>query len=272
MMQPRTSTSRQPGRSAERASALDSRLRSGLAAAHAKALHRPVPPVYFDDDGYICEDNSHIPEAEVHFPILSYWHGALYAHYRAQGRRVCVLADMLVLVDRGVGAAAVVPDVVVAFDVEPGDRSSYKVWQEPKAPDLVLEVLSKKTWRTDVLHKPDLYADLGVREYWIFDPRGVRRGGPVLEGWGLRAGAEHEPLPSSTAGGSHSVLLELDLVPDGNNLWLRDPATGEVLPDQTRAMELREQAERGRRNEKAKRQAVEAENAELRAELHRLQS
>ena len=211
-------------------------------------------------------------EAEVHFPILSYWHGALYAHYRAQGRRVCVLADMLVLVDRGVGAAAVVPDVVVAFDVEPGDRSSYKVWQEPKAPDLVLEVLSKKTWRTDVLHKPDLYADLGVREYWIFDPRGVRRGGPVLEGWGLRAGAEHEPLPSSTAGGSHSVLLELDLVPDGNNLWLRDPATGEVLPDQTRAMELREQAERGRRNEKAKRQAVEAENAELRAELHRLQS
>jgi len=30
------------------------RLRPGLAAMHAKALHRLVPPVYFDDDGYVC--------------------------------------------------------------------------------------------------------------------------------------------------------------------------------------------------------------------------
>lgn len=199
-----------------------------------------------------------MPEAEVHFPILSYWHGALYAHYGARGRGVCVLADMLLLVDRDVGRAAVVPDVIVAFDVEPGDRLSYKVWQEPKAPDLVLEVLSADTWRTDVLHKPGLYADLGVREYWIFDPRGIRRGGPPLEGLSLPAGVERQPLPASADGGWHSELLGLDLVPEGRNLWLRDPATGEILPDHAGALAQRDRAE--------------AENAKLRAEIRALRS
>ena len=231
-----------------------------------------MPPVYFDDDGYICEDNSPMPESETHFPILSYWHGALYARYKAQARRVCVLADLLLLVDRDVGTAAVVPDVAVAFDVDPGDRLSFKVWEEPKAPDLVLEVLSKRTWRVDVFHKPDLYADLGVKEYWIFDPRGIRRGGPALEGWRLRAGGVHEPLPLLATGSGHSELLGLEIVPDGRNVWLRDPKTGEVLPDHARALELREQAERARSDETAAREALEAENAKLREEIRKLRS
>ncbi len=194
------------------------RLRPGLAAMHADALHRLVPPVYFDDDGYVCEDDSHMPESEVHFPIVSYWHGALYGHYRPRGRLVCVLGDHLLLVDREVGTAAVVPDVMVAFDVEPGDRLSYKVWREPKPPDVVLEVLSGDTWRVDVFKKPALYADLGVREYWIFDPRGIRRGGPQLEGWRLGAQGDHEPLASMGDGGWHSELLGLDLVPEGKSV------------------------------------------------------
>lgn len=232
---------------------------------HAGALHRLVAPVYFDDDGYVAEDNSHMPESEVHFPIVSYWHGALYGHCRSRGRLVCVLADHLLLVDRDVGTAAVVPDVMGAFDVEPGDRLSYKVWNEPKAPDLVLEVLSGETWRVDVFRKPDLYADLGVEEYWIFDPRRVRRGGPQLEGWRLRSGGEHEPLPEAGSGGWRSEQLGLDLVPEGRMLRLRDPGTGLVLPDHAEAMEERDHAEAGR-------QRVEEENAKLRTEIGQLRS
>lgn len=248
------------------------RLRPGLAATHAKALHRLVPPVYFDEDGYVREDNSHMPESEVHFPIVSYWHGALYGHYRSRGRLVCVLADHLLLVDREVGTAAVVPDVMVAFDVEPGDRLSYKVWQEPKAPDLVLEVLSGDTWRVDVFKKPALYADLGVREYWIFDPRGQRRGGPPLEGWRLRAQGNHEPLASIGDGGWHSELLGLDLVPEGKNVWLRDPETGRLFPDHASAMEGRDRAEAEQRRAEAERRHALEENARLRAEIRRLRS
>ena len=261
-----------------------SRCRSGLAVIHAKALHRLVSPVHFDDDGYVCNDNSHVPES--HFPIMSYWHGALHGHYRSRGRLVCVLADHLLLVDREVGTAAVVPDVMVAFDVEPGDRLSYKVWQEPKAPDLVLEVLSGDTWQVDVYKKPALYADLGVREYWIFDPRGIRRGGPPLEGWRLRAQGNHEPLAATGDGGWHSRLLGLDLVPEGKSVWLRDPETGCLLPDHAGAMESRDRAEAElqraeterqraeteRQRAEAERQRVLEENARLRAEIRQLRS
>ncbi|MDE0422718.1 MAG: Uma2 family endonuclease [Gammaproteobacteria bacterium] len=247
-----------------------SRRRPGLAAMHAKALHRLVPPVYFDDDGYVCKDNSHVPES--HFPIVSYWHGALYGHYRSRGRLVCVLADHLLLIDREVGTAVVVPDVMVAFDVEPGERLSYKAWQEPKAPDLVLEVLSGDTWRVDVFKKPALYADLGVREYWIFDPGGERRGGPRLEGWRLRAQGNHEPLASKGDGGWHSELLGLDLVPEGKSVWLRDPETGRLLPDHAGAMASRDRAEAERERAEAERERVLGENARLRAEIRRFRS
>ena len=170
-----------------------------------------------------------MPESEVHFPLLAYWHAALYAHYRRLGRRVCVLADMLLLVEAESPSATVVPDVMVIFDREPGDRTSYKPWEEGKAPDLVLEVLSAATWRTDVYSKPSLYADLGVREYWTFDPRRIRQDAPPLEGWQLaRRGGHRKPLPQSI-GRWHSPLLGLDLVPEGRHLWLQDPATGETL-------------------------------------------
>jgi Uma2 family endonuclease len=38
------------------------------------------------------------------------------------------------------------------------------------APDLVMEVLSPGTAYYDLRHKKDVYAEHGVREYWIVDP------------------------------------------------------------------------------------------------------
>ncbi|HEY0512240.1 MAG TPA: Uma2 family endonuclease [Thermoanaerobaculia bacterium] len=39
------------------------------------------------------------------------------------------------------------------------------------APDLVLEVLSPSNWLTDRREKFQLYAEAGVREYWVADPK-----------------------------------------------------------------------------------------------------
>ena len=40
------------------------------------------------------------------------------------------------------------------------------------APDLVVEILSPSTASRDQVHKLNLYAEAGVREYWIVDPAG----------------------------------------------------------------------------------------------------
>lgn len=42
------------------------------------------------------------------------------------------------------------------------------------APDLIIEVVSPGSRRMDYVRKPGLYADAGVREYWIVDPEKQR--------------------------------------------------------------------------------------------------
>lgn len=69
-------------------------------------------------------------------------------------------------------------------------------------PDLVMEVLSPGTWRTDRLEKMVEYAQAGVGEYWIADPEArtievfvLREGAYVLlDKWGPRETAKSELL------------------------------------------------------------------------------
>ena len=51
-------------------------------------------------------------------------------------------------------------------------RDSYRLWNEPKGPDFVLEVTSASTRREDERRKREVYASLGVAEYFLYDPRG----------------------------------------------------------------------------------------------------
>ena len=64
----------------------------------------------------------------------------------------------------------VAPDVMVFPDL-PGDYPAphYKIWEDG-VPALVVEVLSKSTWKDDVGVKKDAYQAMVIREYWIFNP------------------------------------------------------------------------------------------------------
>ena len=52
------------------------------------------------------------------------------------------------------------------------ERQSYRLWEEPRGPDFVLEVTSRRTWREDQGRKRKQYEMLGVPEYWQYDPTG----------------------------------------------------------------------------------------------------
>ena len=106
------------------------------------------------------------------------------------------------------------------------------MWEEGKGPDFVLEVASPSTWREDVGPKRSIYARLGVKEYFLYDPTGEHLT-PRLQGYRLVEG-EYERLTAvesidRTLTMSSEVLgLELR-AKGGGEMRFHDPATGEDL-------------------------------------------
>src|SRR5262249_13089291 len=102
-------------------------------------------------------------------------------------------------------------------------RDSYKTWEEGgKLPDVIFEFTSRKTHREDTHTKRPLYEQvLKVPEYFLFDPTGDYLS-PRLQGFRLVEGA-YVPL-ELVAGRLSSEQLQLELVQEGENLYLYDPA------------------------------------------------
>jgi Putative restriction endonuclease len=67
----------------------------------------------------------------------------------------------------------VAPDVMVIFNVAGGGRDNYKIWEEGEVPSVIFEVTSKGTKGEDETFKHLLCEQIGVREYWRFDPKGA---------------------------------------------------------------------------------------------------
>ena len=93
---------------------------------------------------------------EGHWTAQSVWHGdavmqaamALRHHFRGR-EDVLVAMELVIYYKRGDNTARLQPDVQVVFGVGRGDRGTYKVWEEGKAPDFVLEVASPSTAEND---------------------------------------------------------------------------------------------------------------------------
>ena len=100
---------------------------------------------------------------------------------------------------------------------------SYKVWEEGKGPDFVLEVASPNTWKEDVERKPGVYAGLGVSEYFLFDPRAEYLT-PRLRGYRLVDGA-YERLRAV-----ESIDRTLDAVERGAGAGASGEGRGDTLP------------------------------------------
>ena len=126
------------------------------------------------------------------------------------------------------------PDLLVAFDVDPEiyrANNGYVSSEQGKPPDLVLEVASFSTARTDLNEKRDYYAELGIPEYWRFDRTGEFHGAR-LAGERLVAGEyvaiEIDELPDGSLQG-FSPVLNLYLRWEDSELVFYDPATNRPI-------------------------------------------
>jgi hypothetical protein len=89
-----------------------------------------------------------------------------------QGQQALVLGNQFLYYEQGNLRKRVAPDVFVVFGVAPGGRDNYKIWEEGAVPSVVFEMTSPSTRKEDEGEKKILYAQLGVAEYWQFDPQG----------------------------------------------------------------------------------------------------
>lgn len=103
------------------------------------------------------------------------------------------------------------PDLMVIQGVKQMDRARYNLWEEGKAPSVIFEITSGETWMEDLVNKSALYMNLGVKEYFIFDPYGEFLQSFVI---GLRLvekDGQHEYLPITPDKNGRLVSDELDV-------------------------------------------------------------
>ena len=193
----------------------------------------------------------------------------------------------------------IAPDVFVVFGVEKKKRRSYRLWEEGKGPDFVLELVSQRTFRKDLGEKKDSYASVfGVKEYYLFDPDRRYLPSPLM-GYRLKEGSYipissvEERLPSEVLGLELGLVdEELRLYDPQKKAWVLKPeeeaeakaqqaeakaqqAEAKAQQAETKAQQeakARQQAEAKALLESIARQQAETELARLRAELERLRT
>src|SRR3989454_983054 len=62
------------------------------------------------------------------------------------------------------------PDIAVIKGVTVRSGRSWHVGKTGPGPQVVFEFASKETWRKDLKEKPLKYAQMGVKEYFAYDP------------------------------------------------------------------------------------------------------
>jgi Uma2 family endonuclease len=217
----------------------------------------------------------------------------LKRHFRDQ--MVYVSGDLLVYYEQGDPSKFIVPDAFIAKGVEQKRRRIYRLWHEGIVPQLVIETTSRSTRVRDTKDKPDLFAKLGVHEYFLHDPTGEYLE-PSLQGYRMVSGSYQQIAPDSQ-GGLFSEELGLSLRVTDGDLNLFDPNSGkriltnaetaaveaaarkqavaerkQAIAERKQAIAERKQAMAALKEESKARQRAETEKQAAEAEIERLRS
>jgi hypothetical protein len=161
----------------------------------------PAPEIF-----YPYSDGEPLAESYDHLYVIMTTLAMLLAHLK--GQQATVLADQFLYYAQGFPRLRVAPDVMVIFNVPPGGRDNYKIWEEGQVPSVIFEMTSPGTRTKDDVEKKNLYESLGVTEYWQFDPRGEWIP-EKLRGYRLQGDPEPVYVPITN---NQSTTLQLQLM------------------------------------------------------------
>lgn len=211
---------------------------------------------------YPVEDGEPLAESYEHLRAIFNIFSALTQYLR--GQQALVLSNQFLFYSQGYPKLRVAPDVMVIFDVAPGGRPNYKIWEEGQIPRVIFEITSPSTRRQDQGLKYDLYEQLGVTEYWLFDPKGEWIP-EQLQGYQLHRGT-YELIEDNI-----SQVLQLELKIEGSYIgFYRLDNHGKLLaPDELFIAFQEEQQARLETNFQLQQAQAEVEQAQAQAEQER---
>ena len=197
-------------------------------------------------------------ESSQHHVVISYLEEVLKWLFHHQACSVYANLNFYITDDEN--EYPIAPDLAVIKGVPFRHEISWRIGVTGPAPQVVFEMASDKTWKRDLEEKPPMYAQIGVQEYYAFDPYEPplplsRRKGRRLFGWHRDAqiGLMHQITPRLD-GSLWSPQLNSWLRPEGMYLRLYDRAGRKRLTEKEMDKEQAEMEARARR--------VEAERAD----------
>jgi Uma2 family endonuclease len=220
------------------------------------------------------EDFEPMPEGDKQRRNLSYTTEALRLWFESQ-QNVYVSGNLFIRYKDQNIEKRIAPDTFVVFGMNNEDRVSYKIWEKGnKAPDFVLEVTSKGTITKDREQNPLIYQNLGVKEYFQYDPTGEYLQPTSLQGVRLEQGNYIEiPIVNLPDGvlSLHSEVLGLDLhLYSDKGFRFYDPISNQILRSLAEAEQGRLQAELERSLERQFR--IQAEQEKIQAMQEQLKA
>lgn len=233
-----------------------------ITTAPAAYPRHAYPEVYLPES-----DGKPMAETDEHRDIMMDLLDALEEYFR-DNAQVYISGNIFVYYKDEVGEMqSVSPDILVVRGVQKKRRRIYNLEVEGKAPEVVIELTSLSTKKEDLGNKRFVYANLGVKEYFIFDPFGDTMR-PALRGFRLEGG-DYVPIVGTRL---KSEVLGLELRLEDGKLRLYDFKQNQRLLTRAESHAARRAAETKAAIAETKAAAVEAENTRLREELAKLQN
>jgi hypothetical protein len=236
----------------------------------AKTKYTYIPYIPDNSGIFYPEMPDELPDAMYQFPRMTHTMDILLWRY-GDRHDVLVSGNNAIYYRQGNPRVHRSPDGFIAFGVDRNaiwEENGYKVWEVGKPPDWVLEIASPSTARVDLGIKREIYASIGIGEYWRFDASGGRYYGEPLVGEYLRDGQYRRfdiHISEDGVAWGHSQVLNLDIHWGDVRLHYFDPVAGEWLLGLKEAQAEIQEAQ-------AEIQVVQANLHEAQANLHETQA